>query len=472
MSDRSTKNKKVNILHDNVITKTYRAMAVYFFVGASSMGFFNMIALRLFGDEALTRVVMSLIGVLFIFATAMFMWWLIERYNRILYELREAYINSTVVIEKLSSDNQQNELYNLLSSYLTDNYSDDKIAAIEMFRYMLKRIKVCDIGSIISIEGDKVTFLDAKGFDLDALNNSGLKAENIEFYTVGVFLRKDIEPKLERSMGRERYQKYTEHNPRISESLYVGLIDSPELKVMVSLDISESNYLNNEVVFTDELVREVRNIQLLATAMFEMRTLISYRNIIQQDIANSFVTAFEFHDSYTTGHSIEVARISRIIGECLELPEEELNELYWSALLHDIGKIIIPKEILQKEGPLTDEEYKVIKEHPTTGDMFLEQSESLKQIGKFIKYHHERYDGKGYPKGLSGEDIPMNSRIINIADAYHAMISDRPFRKGYNKAYVLQEIINNESKQFCPVVTEAFLQMYDHITKEIVKSER
>ncbi|ODN29705.1 metal-dependent phosphohydrolase [Fervidobacterium thailandense] len=170
----------------------------------------------------------------------------------------------------------------------------------------------------------------------------------------------------------------------------------------------------------------------------------------------------EYHDKYTKGHSKNVAAVASLIAERLGLSDEMIRKTYWASLLHDIGKIVIPSHILNKEGKLTIEEFEVIKKHPVYGHDFLTTSEDLKELAKYVLHHHERWDGKGYPMGLSGEDIPLISRIISVADAYDAMRSDRPYRRGLPLEVIRKELIEHAGMQFDPEIAKVFVKMIDN----------
>lgn len=149
------------------------------------------------------------------------------------------------------------------------------------------------------------------------------------------------------------------------------------------------------------------------------------------DIATSLAGAIDAKDPYTKDHSTCVAKYSAALARAINLPEEEIDRIRLGALLHDVGKIGIPERVLQKEGPLSDEEWVIMKQHPTIGaEKVLMPNASLRDLIPIVKYHHERIDGKGYPEGLSNGDIPLAAKIVAIADTYHALTSDRPYRKG------------------------------------------
>ena len=151
------------------------------------------------------------------------------------------------------------------------------------------------------------------------------------------------------------------------------------------------------------------------------------------EIATTLAAAIDAKDPYTKDHSTCVSRFSEALARAINLPEEEVERIKLGALLHDVGKIGIPETILKKEGPLSDEEWKIMKQHPSIGaEKVLMPNPALRDLIPIVKYHHERIDGKGYPENLTNGDIPLAAKIVAIADTYHALISDRPYRRGMN----------------------------------------
>lgn len=177
------------------------------------------------------------------------------------------------------------------------------------------------------------------------------------------------------------------------------------------------------------------------------------------DMLAALVGTIEAKDKYTNGHSIRVAEYSRKIAVNMGLDEKDVDDVYKIALLHDIGKIGIPDEIIMKTGKLTEEEYERIKEHPLTGSEILSGIEEMPELYIGAKYHHERWDGKGYPCGLKGEEIPFKARIISVADAYDAMTSKRSYRDALALEKVRDEIINGRGTQFFPEAADEMLKI-------------
>ena len=162
---------------------------------------------------------------------------------------------------------------------------------------------------------------------------------------------------------------------------------------------------------------------------FNQEEIINHNHLME--MVTSIAGAIDAKDPYTKGHSTSVSRYAEALARAVNLPENEVERIKIGALLHDVGKIGIPESVLKKPGKLTDEEWEIMKQHPTIGaEKVLAPNEALRDLIPIVKYHHERLDGKGYPEQLKGDEIPLAARIVSVADAYHALVSDRPYRKG------------------------------------------
>ncbi|MCR5476366.1 MAG: HD domain-containing protein [Lachnospiraceae bacterium] len=182
-------------------------------------------------------------------------------------------------------------------------------------------------------------------------------------------------------------------------------------------------------------------------------------NEIIQESIETFTGFIDAKDPYTNGHSGRVAEYTRAIAEAMGYSGEELDRIYYIALLHDCGKIGVPDSILKKPAKLDDEEFEVIKSHTVRGGEILSNFTSLKDVGEGARYHHERYDGKGYPEGRAGEDIPLIARMICVADSFDAMNSNRCYRKKLTPEKIMEEIEQNKGKQFDPKIADVFLTL-------------
>ncbi|HKI05139.1 MAG TPA: HD-GYP domain-containing protein [Thermoanaerobaculia bacterium] len=175
------------------------------------------------------------------------------------------------------------------------------------------------------------------------------------------------------------------------------------------------------------------------------------------EAVGAVVTAADARDHETSGHSFRVALYAVTLAKGMGIHGEELKAIEWGALLHDVGKMVVPDEILRKVGPLDEREWHIMKQHPTWGfDMLAEVSFLQPEVLDIIYCHHERWDGQGYPRGIAGETIPLAARIFAVVDTYDAITSDRPYRRARGHQLALHELQRVAGQQFDPQVVEAF----------------
>ncbi len=239
--------------------------------------------------------------------------------------------------------------------------------------------------------------------------------------------------------------------------------------------LARENWLGILVILhgkrAEEISREERNV----IAAIGSQAAIAIENaLLYEDIERSYFStvkalakAIEVKDPYTHGHSERVTEYALMIAEAMDLDDREKQNIKYAATLHDIGKIGIAGKVLNKPGALTDEEYLHVKTHPLLGDTIVEPVEFLQGPRPLILHHHERYDGRGYPDGLKGDEIPLGARIITVADSYEAMRSDRPYRKALSPEDARAELIRNSGTQFDPHVVEIFLEILDQIEGQV-----
>ena len=182
---------------------------------------------------------------------------------------------------------------------------------------------------------------------------------------------------------------------------------------------------------------------------------------LNMEVVSALAEAIDAKDTYTNGHSSRVAKYSKMICAKLGYPESEQNEIYMMGLLHDVGKIGVPDDVINKPTRLTDEEFAMIKTHPVIGSKILESIKENPRLATGARWHHERYDGKGYPDGISGEAIPEEARIIAVADAYDAMTSRRSYRGIMPQEAVRSEIEKGIGTQFDPRFAKIMLNLID-----------
>jgi len=185
------------------------------------------------------------------------------------------------------------------------------------------------------------------------------------------------------------------------------------------------------------------------------------------DIIECLTGALEAKDTYTSGHSDRVAHMAYDIGKKYGLRKKELEDLHLAGHLHDIGKIGIPDNILNKPSKLQPHEYNIVKNHSRMGYDILMKSKNLKDIAIIVLYHHERWDGKGYPEGLKEKEIPLASRIIAISDSIDAMISERPYKKSLSWDECKKEVESNKGIQFDPCLVNIIESLWSKWAKNL-----
>lgn len=190
-------------------------------------------------------------------------------------------------------------------------------------------------------------------------------------------------------------------------------------------------------------------------------TLLADLETGRRDTAQALAAAVAAKDVYTAEHADSVGELAVHVGAALGCDDAELHDLGLAAVLHDLGKIAVPDAILHKPRGLTEAEYEVIKQHPVVADRILTRLPQLQNMRMMVRHDHERWDGGGYPDRLAGERIPLGARIIAVVDAYHAMISDRPYRQAMTREAARRELREHAGTQFDPRVVRVFLELLD-----------
>lgn len=268
---------------------------------------------------------------------------------------------------------------------------------------------------------------------------------------------------------------------KFDKDLYILLLTghkdlAPPLETIRKLDIQgyceKSNKFDQLLLLIESGIKSIsqmKEIKKVTTQLSETNERLekSYLEIVE-----TLRYTVEAKDTYTRGHSDRVSAISVLIGKKVGLSEDDLKILQIGGLFHDIGKIGVPDTILRKEGKLTDEEFSEIKKHPSIGANILSTSTIFKDILPIVKYHHEKYDGSGYPENLKGEEIPYLARIASIADSFDAMTSKRTYRNALPLETVISEFRRCRGTQFDPELTDVFLDILENHLDEITEIQK
>jgi HD-GYP domain-containing protein (c-di-GMP phosphodiesterase class II) len=275
--------------------------------------------------------------------------------------------------------------------------------------------------------------------------------------------------KLVARFKRRNWQQPLVQN-HVAESSFGG--EFPGLRNFVIVPIAEGEFCSGWLCSCNAINgEEFGTVQanLLASVGTILGTHTRNRDLYQQHeelltgFVRSLVSSLDAKDPYTRGHSERVALVARRLGQQLNLADEDLRQIYLSGLLHDIGKIGVDDQILRKPDQLTPEEFEQVKKHPMIGYQILVGLKNLQPVIPGVRHHHESWNGKGYPDGLAGEDIPLMARILAVADSYDAMGNDRPYRNGMPRD-VLEAIFRRGAGiQWDPQVVEAYFALRDEI---------
>ena len=232
------------------------------------------------------------------------------------------------------------------------------------------------------------------------------------------------------------------------------------------------NNLDNYPYSTDNIVMKRRRQVTSKEETLMTNTIVQLfednqrYNLKVQDLLlesmKAIVTALEERDPYTHGHSVRVMEYACLIGRKISLTAKELKDLELASLFHDLGKIGIPDHVLLKPGRLDPEEFKIMQSHPEKSSRIIGSISEFKDLIPIILHHHERFDGKGYPLGLKGDQIPIGARIILLADTYDAMTSSRAYRNALPREIAIQEIKDCKGTQFDPFIADSFVQALEN----------
>ncbi len=309
------------------------------------------------------------------------------------------------------------------------------------------------------------------GHSCSAVSNSSEGLEHIKQEHFDLLI---VSFRLSPISGDNLIEKIREFN----KDIYIILLTdfthlAPSLDTLQKFNISGYCKKGNNF---DQLYLLIKNVMTIISQKNSIKTLSNTLAETNERLESAYTDSIqallytvEAKTPYTKGHSLRVSAYSVLIGKNLNLPENDLQILKIGGLFHDIGKIGIPDSILFKNSTLTDDEYFEIKKHPLIGTKILSNSKMYQEILPIVKFHHERFDGKGYPLGLSCNDIPYLARIVTIADSYDAMTSKRSYRDALPVSVVKTEFKNNLGTQFDPVIGQLFLDILDNNYDELLE---
>ncbi|MGM0380346.1 MAG: HD domain-containing phosphohydrolase, partial [Bacillota bacterium] len=365
-------------------------------------------------------------------------------------DLNNRFKNMIELVSKTNSKNILNE---------QDFFNDLLERAIEI-------IPEADYGKIGLINNeDQFEFVDSIGHDIKIL-------KNLKFDKKILFNKEnsDVNHTTDYFFDNEKIEsekiEFLKGLKPVKESLYINVLVEGTIAGRIGFDIKEGS--QNE--FSNITRRILESFSSLVSSFFTFKRFDDLQNNFTKEMLTSIIKILEMYDQYTKGHSENVAKVASAIAKEMNLSKKAIRDTYWAGLVHDIGKLLLPINILNKKGKLKESEYGLIKKHPIWGNKALKHSKELKPIAKNILHHHERWDGTGYPNGLKGDEIPLISQIIAVADSWDAMLSKRAYRDSLSVKQAINEIKNNKDKQFSPEVVKAFLYIVENKKLESIKN--
>ena len=358
--------------------------------------------------------------------------------------------------ERLYLTEQIENVVNYGSSIFMNSYESENAFLSDLFNTAFKSSIHASSGAVYIVEDNQVRFIKTLGHNIDQLNKLSVSKKAFDFPTDDIILIHNSHRQLFHNKKIKLLSElYGSNSLLIKESIAFQLSVKDNYTIGFILDIST---LSNSQ-FDENTIRMMRTFQNLLKIYYLNSDFTLLQSRMKTEIIYSLINFLELHDKYTTGHSINVANHSKSIAIAMNLTSEKIDEIYWAGVLHDIGKLIIPESILNKKGKLSADEYMQIKSHPSIASKVLSENPELNTISKIIHSHHERIDGKGYPDGLTGTSIPEEARIIAIADAYDAMISNRSYKPSKTINEALIELKLCSGTQFDSQIVDIFISI-------------
>ncbi len=357
-------------------------------------------------------------------------------------EKLEMLINLTGLLSISEEDGEKNFLKNLLDT-------------------AIKIVSEASTGTVFKYNDDRIEFIDSYGHNTNNLKKLDLQknvfCNNKTPQIINNFDR-FVANKIEDAKNKKLFENSFEP---IKETICFNLtIDNKEL-AGISIDIPKSESKS----FDQASLRIMSAFKNIASAFYKMQKYNILKGKFHKQLIVSITELLSIHNRYTRGHSQNVAELAHDLAKRMGLPGEELTKAYWAGMVHDIGKMLVTNDILDKEAKLNSDEYEIIKKHPVWGYKALKRTEELEELAIYVRHHHERWDGNGYPDQLEKEEIPLISQIISVVDAWDAMTSDRAYREPLSDKKAIKQLKQKKGTQFSPRIVDIFINMISQTVK-------
>jgi len=451
-----------------------KIILIYIIIGGLWIYFSDEILSSLVTQEEVLMRIQTYKGLMYVLITGSIFYLLLKKYFEKLRDTKEELKSKNEELNKYMSKletghevlkesyedlYEQTEDLKIMIDFINNvsekTFKEQKRFLSALLRTSYELVPASDYGSVYRIKNGKVNFVDAIGHNLEKLKKLDIDKEVFQTYKGEPQIVDELLMKNNNKLPEKQFKLMVNASQDIKQSLTFYLDVDNEMIAGISLDIDRAS----ETEFCESGVETLKAFRNLAESFYTFQRYNKLQGDFQRDIILSMIKFLEIHDKYTGGHSEEVAELSQKIAKEMDLNDYEINDAYWAGLVHDIGKLIVPRMILNKKDNFTQEDYEYIKNHPRWAYRSLSESKRLQDIAEYVLYHHERWDGKGYPEGLEGKKTPLISRIIAVADVYSAMTSDRSYRDALTKKEAIEELKDNKGKQFDPEIVEVFLKI-------------
>ncbi len=338
----------------------------------------------------------------------------------------------------------------------TDDHESEALAT-KTFRIIFNLFDTIDYGSCMIVENGKIKWIDTVGYDKFLLNKIRSNAREFQGNLEKPVRIRNSEQLLKEDFG-ESYEIYRKKNPPIKESVFMSVNISKDFTCEMSFDIAKGS----SKTFTESILSYFESVNILLNGFFESQQ-ISYENDEKRTgLVTSLLKIIELFDDTTYQHSLDVAYLAEEIAQSFGLDTSAVNRLYWAGIVHDIGKIGIPTDIVNKPSTLTHKEYDVMKSHAVIGANLLKRSETLRMIAAFVESHHERYDGKGYPEGKEGGDLILDNYILSISEAVASMARAQDYSEQLSERAIIEALKNERDKAWPAYIVDEVVTMIEN----------
>ena len=375
----------------------------------------------------------------------------------VIYNLRmrnETLEETNLELDKLISST--NSILQMSKVFINEENKKDEELLGQMFHIAKSIFHNFDYGTCYLKRNDRIFFVDSVGYNTGYLNRLEFDPKTFVFNKdkIEIVGQEIFDDQIENEIP-EAVDEYYQNFPKVKASVRFGIFLSDDAIGGMSFD--QSVHFNKD--FNKYDYENFDSFQKLMNGFYEINYLNSKNDKLKNDLVLSLVRTLELYDHYTGGHSEDVAHLSLELAKRMKLSKQDQYDIYWAGIVHDIGKVGVDVSIINKQGKLSPIEFEEIKKHPVHGYNILNRSEDLKRIAKWVRSHHEWWNGQGYPDQLKASEIPIGAQILCVADSVSSMATVRSYSKKKSSEAIKEELILFKSVQFSPIVCDHMIDM-------------